>query len=165
VLGAGEPRGEPEIGDLHLAGGRNDQDVRGLEISVNDASLMDVGDGVRNADGKLEEPADRHRRAEQPLERLSAGVFHDEGERPIVHLEREGPDDGSHVEHLARLVLPLEPGEVLRPAAPRVEHLEDHRAAVGVSNSAVHGGTAALVNGLADRVGKGRKRARHEGAG
>ncbi len=81
---------------------------------MNDASLMDVGDGIRDADGELEEPADRHRRAEQSIKRLSAGVFHDEGERPIVHLQGEGPDDGPHVEHLARLVLPLEPGEVLR---------------------------------------------------
>ena len=109
----------------------------GLEILVDDALLVNVRDRRRDADREAEEALDRHRRPEQAVERLAAEVLQDEGRHALVRLEGERLDDGLGVEQLADLVLVLQPLEVLRAAALGIEHLEDHRAAIGAPDRAI----------------------------
>jgi hypothetical protein len=148
---AGEAGGEAEVGDLHLAGREVDDDVVRLEILVDDAALVDARDGAGDTDREGEEALEGHGRAEQGVEGAAAEVLEDEGGHALVSLEGERLDDGGRVDDLADLVFVLEPGEILGAAPARIEHLEDHRAAVGASNRAVEGGPAALV----ERLGHG----------
>ena len=136
---AGEAGREPEVGDLHLAGGGVDEDVVGLQVLVDDALLVNVRDRPRDGDGEREKALHRHRRPEELVEGLAAEVLQDEGRHALVRLEGERLDDGRGVEEPSDLVFVLQLLEVLRAAAPRIEHLEDHRAAIGAPDRAIDG--------------------------
>ncbi len=82
-----------------------DEDVLGLEILVDDALSVEVGDGARNANGELEELLHRHRGPEEPVEGLLAAILEHQRWHPLIRLERERPDDRPEIERRGGLVL------------------------------------------------------------
>jgi hypothetical protein len=113
---------------------------------------VDVRDCSGDADRDGEEPTHGHRRAEQAVEGLTAEVLEDQGRHPLVGLEGERLDDGRRVEQPPDLVLALQLLEILRPAAPRIEHLEDDRALVGVPPRTMERGASPVRERLDDHV-------------
>src|SRR5215813_7216641 len=59
---------------------------------------MEPTDGTRDADRETQESADLHRRADQPIERLAAGVLEDEDGAAPVALEPNRPNSPSRIE-------------------------------------------------------------------
>ena len=93
---ARQARGDAETGEPDLSGRAVHQDIGRLDILVDEPRLMDLAQGDRDADGEAQEASHLHGRAEQPLERLAAGIlehqhgpaaFADELQRP----HRPGP--------------------------------------------------------------------------
>jgi hypothetical protein len=158
---AGEAGGEPEVGELHLAGRRVEEDVLGLQVPVEDALLVQLRHGPRDTDRKLQESLDGHGRAEDVVERRTAEILQDERRHPLVLHEVERPHDRLEVQRCSNRVLVLQALDVHRAAAPRIEHLQDHRAAIGRPDPAEQARPPALVNYLGDREWRGELRLRH----
>jgi hypothetical protein len=127
------------------------EDVRRLEVLVDDASAVELGDRSGDVHGEAEEAPERHRAFEEALERLSPEVLEDERRHPAVGLEPERPRDGRDVERGSGLVLVPQPVEVLLAAAVRIQHLEDDRAGVAAAEGPVQRGPAVLVERLGGR--------------
>ena len=133
-----------------------DEDVVGFQVLVDNACLVKLRDRPRDGNRERQKAIDRHRRpAEQPAQGLAAEVLEDEGGHTLVGLEGERFDDGRGVDLPADFEFVLELLEVLRAAALRIEHFEDHGAAIGVPDRAKEGGSAALNETRRDRVRSG----------
>lgn len=150
-----EARGEPKVGDFDLTRARVDEDVVGLQVLVHDALLVNVRERPRDGAGERQEARHRHRCPEHTVEGLPAEVLQNEGRHSLVGLERERFDDGRGVEQRSKLVFAFQLLEVLRAAAPRIEHLEDDGAAIGVSDSAIDDGPPPVREILRDCVRRG----------
>ncbi|MFT3773198.1 MAG: hypothetical protein QM820_48080 [Minicystis sp.] len=84
---ARDPGGQSEVGYLHLSRRGIDDDVGRLEILVDDVPAMHLGHRLRDGDREAKEPLHLHRRAEQAIERLAAGVLRDQGRHAAQRLE------------------------------------------------------------------------------
>jgi len=72
---ARETRGEAEPGQPHLAGRLVEQDVRWLDIFVNEPALVKSAESGGNSDGEAQKASHLHGRADQPVDRLTPLVF------------------------------------------------------------------------------------------
>ena len=105
---------------------------------MDNVRLVNLRDRPRDGDSERQKALHRHGRpAEQLAQGLAAEVFEDEGGHTLVGLEGERFDDRRGVDLPADFELVLQLLEVLRAAALRIEHLEDHRAAIGVPDRAI----------------------------
>ena len=76
----------PKPGQPDRAGFGVDQDVGGLDVLVDEAAPVDIAERRRHADGEAQEASHLHRRAENPVERLAAGVLeHQHGPAMVAH--------------------------------------------------------------------------------
>jgi hypothetical protein len=158
VGGAAEQLRDPEIGELHPLADRHvvgEQDVRGLEVAMDDAvivrDLERPGDRKRRRHGLL--PGEPAPAAERLLDRLAADQLHGEvGLIPLLPVGEE-LDDARMTQLLERLDLVAEArlqagvvGEVGR------EDLDGHRRAGGRVDGFVDGPHAATTEPGADGV-------------
>ncbi len=67
---AADAHGEAQVGDAHLAGARVDRDVLRLDVLVDEAALMQLAEGLGDADRQREEGGEIHRIPVELVERL-----------------------------------------------------------------------------------------------
>ena len=137
---AGYPGRDPEVGDLHLAGGGVDEDVLRLDVLVDDAVSMQPGERLRQADGEGEEAIERHRPFQEPIERYAAEILQDQRRLVAEHLERIGLDDGRAVDSPGDLVLVTQSIEGASARVIATEDLEHHGMAIGLAYTPVNNG-------------------------
>ena len=79
-----------EAGEPYLIARSVHQNIGGLDVLVDEAALVHLAKGRRDADGDAQETSHLHRRAEEPAEQLAAGILeHQNGPTAISHkLER-----------------------------------------------------------------------------
>src|SRR6202048_3172202 len=73
-----QARGYAEPGEPHSSVRTVDQDIGRLQVLVDQTTLVEFVQSNADADGNVQEAADLHRRAEQPLERLAARILEHE---------------------------------------------------------------------------------------
>ena len=88
----------------------------GLEILVDDPALVDLRERPGEVDGEREEALHRHRRPEEGVEGLTAGVLQDEGRQPLIRLQSERPDGSGRVEGSPDLVFAPARKTLAKPA-------------------------------------------------
>ena len=120
--------GQAEVDDLGdgLAVVEADEDVRGLQVAVDDALLMGVLDGLANRDEELEPLLDREADVVAVLgDRHAFDVFHDEVRPAFVgHAAVKDLGDVGMVHQGEGLPLGLEPREDLARVHARLDELE-----------------------------------------
>ena len=76
-----------------------------LQILVDDAAPVDVGDDARHLRRQRQEGRDRHGLTHEPIERHTAEVLQLEGRLALEARERERLDDREPLQRAADLVL------------------------------------------------------------
>ncbi len=137
---AGYPGRNPQIGDLHLAGGGVEEQVLRLDVLVDDVVPVQRGERLDQAEGEGEEALERHRPIQEPIERHAAEILQDQRRLIAEHLERIGLDDGRGVERPGDLVLVAQPLEGARARVIAPEDLEHHGTAVVLAYTPVKKG-------------------------
>ena len=140
VVLAADLRSRAEVDELHRTACRVPQDVRGVDVPVDD-ELVHAGQGRRH----------RYRRREETIEitggvrRRSEGYTRepllDEGEAVAPGLETQDVDDARALHPPRNAELQPEAGEVLRARIRVGERLDDHRTRVALPGSRVHRGS------------------------
>jgi hypothetical protein len=126
VVLAADLRRRAEVDELHRAACRVPQDVRGVDVAVDD-ELVHAGQGRRH----------RYRRREETIE-ITGGVrrggewyarklLFDEGEAVAPGFETQDVDDARALHPPRHAELQPEAGEVLRARVGVGERLDDHR--------------------------------------
>ncbi|MCY1378974.1 hypothetical protein D9M69_666530 [compost metagenome] len=72
---ARQPRGDAEAGEPRPAVRAVHEDMGGLEVLMDEATLMELAQRRRDADGEMQDPPHFHGRGEHPLERLTARIL------------------------------------------------------------------------------------------
>jgi hypothetical protein len=62
-----------------------------LEVLVNEAPLVDLGEGHGDADGEAQESSYLHRAAEEPVERFAPRVLEHQQGAPVLVYELQRP--------------------------------------------------------------------------
>ncbi len=99
---AWQSRGNPEAGQPHPTGRRVDQDVRRLDVFMDDAVAVCLAQSARKTNGELQEEIQLHRRfdgprrihlrfVQQSLERLAWLVLEYQGRTALILPEGERP--------------------------------------------------------------------------
>ena len=91
---------------------------------------MDLLERSGDGRGEVEEPTDRQRLAEQPLERDTGEVFAHQGRQPIVRDQHERAQDTGLVEIAGDLDLVSQPLQLSLLVRLRVEHLQHHTTSI-----------------------------------
>src|SRR5262245_1005003 len=101
---AQEARSDAEPGQAYLASGMIHQDVRGLDILVDEAALVKLANRSCNGDRELQEARNVHRRPELPLERFIVRILeHQHGSAGLAH-ELQRPCRPRRVELILQFV-------------------------------------------------------------
>ena len=74
----------PNPVSLTSSGRADHQDIGRLEVLVDETALVRLAQSRRDADRKMQEAADLHGRAKQPVERLAARILKHEGDLTAV---------------------------------------------------------------------------------
>ncbi len=86
---APQARGNPEAHQPHPAGRGVDQEIRWLDVLVDDALRVQLAQGEREAHRQAQKEAELHRRPQQPVQRFAAGIVEDQGGPALVLGERD----------------------------------------------------------------------------
>src|ERR1700686_4608702 len=112
-----QPRRDPESGEPDVAG-VIDEDVRGLDVLVDEAVPVDLAKRRRQSDGNAQEPSQLERlppaAVEDPIEELASRVLEYEHRAPFVARECQRPGCPRGIEVGGEQVFVLEPPEALR---------------------------------------------------
>ena len=79
-----------EPGELDLSGLAVDQDMRRLEVLVDEATLVRLAQGGGDAETEAQEASQLQGRAEQAVERLSAGILKHQRHTAAIMRKRDG---------------------------------------------------------------------------
>jgi len=79
-----------EPGELDLSGLAVDQDMRRLEVLVDEATLVRLAQGGGDAETEAQEASQLQGRAEQAVERLSAGILKHQRHTAVIVRKRYG---------------------------------------------------------------------------
>jgi len=144
---AGGPGGA-EVDQLLLAG-LGDHDVRGFDVTVHDAALMDSRERRADADHDLDRPRRRERRPveEDVVQRLAGHQLHDDEAQPIVETGVIDPDHVGMGQRGAQGRLGLEPAD--QPfvcGQVRVQDLHGDGTVQRLIDGPVHAGHPALAD-------------------
>jgi hypothetical protein len=127
----GEERRDRQVGQLHLAGARVDDDVLRLDVLVDHAARVDLGERVADLEGDREEARDAELRREGARERDAVDVLEDQ-EGALTDLdELERLDHARALDPRGDVELVAELGEALVAVAVVVRDLEHDAATVG----------------------------------
>src|SRR5262245_61158781 len=83
--------GNAETGEPHFSARPIHQDMARLEVLVDEASLVDLGEGHGDADGEAQERSRLHRAAEEPGERFAPRVLEHQHGAPVLVYELQRP--------------------------------------------------------------------------
>jgi hypothetical protein len=83
---ARQARSDTETGELDRSGGAVDQDIGWLDVLVDEATSVDLGEGRSDRDGEVQEAPHLHGQAEQSVQRLAAGILeHQHGPSAVAN--------------------------------------------------------------------------------
>src|ERR1700726_534643 len=110
-----QPRRDPESGEPDVAG-VIDEDVRGLDVLVDEAVPVDLAKRRRQSNGNAQEPSQLERlpAVEDAIEELASRVLEYEHRSPFVARECQRPGCPCGIEVGGEQVFMLEPPEALR---------------------------------------------------
>jgi hypothetical protein len=135
---------------LPFTGLRVNDDVGGLEVFVDEAEIVNLGDSGNDSDREREERRNRHWPAQLSIERLAAEIFQDQGRHALVGTHSDGLYDRGRAQLLPDLELRRQSPQAARPATPRIEHLEKDTTPTGELDCTQDLRAGRLVELLAD---------------
>ena len=112
------------------------QDIGGLDVLMDEAALVDLAHSPGDADSEAQEASHLHGCAEQPVERLAAGIFEHELAAPALVPKLQRPHRPCTIQFVLQSVFV---GKLIEADWWRVlrgEQHHDHGAAVAVSAQA-----------------------------
>jgi hypothetical protein len=86
-----QTRGDAKAGKPGLAGDGIHQNIRRLDVLMDEAALVNLSKGRGETDGEGQEASQRHRLSEQPMERLAAGVLEHKQAAPTLAQQLQRP--------------------------------------------------------------------------
>ena len=148
-------RGDAEVNQLQRVRGRVVEDVRGVDVLVDDAPLMDAPERLGQPRRELQEEAQLQRpRGDEARQRPGAEVLQHERQAMPEALQCQGLDDARPPGLTRQPELIPQAGELLARRVLRVDELEHHPAAVRLSHRTVEQGVPALEEPLPEAVSR-----------
>jgi Cys-tRNA synthase (O-phospho-L-seryl-tRNA:Cys-tRNA synthase) len=81
-----------------VTGRRVNKDIRGLQVFVDQRSLVQLAERAREADGEVQKPRHFHRSLNESMERLTTGIIQHKHRLVVVLGQITGPNCPSCVE-------------------------------------------------------------------
>src|SRR5260370_986786 len=108
-----QSRRDPESGEARLASPRLDENMRGLDILVDQAELVKLGERSRDADGQLQERLLLHRSG-HVRQRVTARILEEESGSTLLVQEFQRPECNRPFQQVPEREFMREPLETCR---------------------------------------------------
>jgi hypothetical protein len=140
VVLAADLRCRAEVDELHRAGSRVPQDVRGVDVPVDDL-FVHAGQGGRRRYRRREEMSEITRGLRRGHERRACALLLDEGEAVAPGFQPQDVDHAGAFHPSRDAELEPEAGKISWARIRAGERRDDHRMRLVVTGSGVHGGS------------------------
>ena len=161
---ARQTRGDAEAHEPDLAGDRVHQNIRRLDVLVDEAALVNLTKRRSDADREAQKRRDLPGPPHEPQQGLAAGVLDQERKPPLVRLQPQGPGGPGRIELLSQCIGVLQPREGFGRGLRRRGHGGEERERFAIPHASGQDELPVLPKSFSRMSGRSRH-ARASGAG